>query len=70
MFEAGKLKSRANCKWNKRVVKVIASPRFALIAHFTVSNENEAGVDLVLIQTVLLYYVNQVFLMLTTNFLE
>ena len=38
------------------------------IAHFTVSSENEAGVDLVLIQTFLYYYVNQVFLMLTTNF--
>ena len=38
-----------------------------IIAHFTVSSENEAGVDLVLIQTFLLYYVNQVFLMLTTN---
>ena len=31
------------------------------IAHFTVSGENEAGVDLVLKQTFLLYYVNQVF---------
>ena len=29
-----------------------------LIAHFTVTSENEAGVDLVLIQPLLLYYVN------------
>jgi len=28
------------------------------IAHFTVTDENEAGVDLVLIQPFLLYYVN------------
>ena len=33
--------------------------------HFTVTGENEAGVDLVLIQPLLLYYVNQVFLTLT-----
>ena len=38
------------------------------IAHFTVSGENEAGVDLVLIQTFFLYHVNQVFRILTTNF--
>ena len=38
------------------------------IAHFTVAGENEAGVDLVLIQPFLLYYVNHVFLMLTSNF--
>ena len=31
------------------------------IAHLTVSGENEAGVDLVLKQTFLLYYVNPVF---------
>ena len=39
-----------------------------LIAHFTVVGENEAGVDLVLIQPFLLYYVNHVFLMLTSIF--
>ena len=38
------------------------------IAHFTVTGENEAGVDLVLIQPFLLYYVNHVFLMLTSIF--
>ena len=38
------------------------------IAHFTVAGENEAGVDLVLIQPFLLYYVNHVFLMLTSIF--
>ena len=39
-----------------------------IIAHFTVTGENKAAVDLVLIQTFLLYYVNQVFLILTANF--
>ena len=39
-----------------------------VIAHFTVAGENEAGVDLVLIQPFLLYYVNHVFLMLTSIF--
>ena len=33
-----------------------------LIAHFTVTVGNEAGVDLVLIQPCLLYYVNHVLL--------
>ena len=33
------------------------------IGHFTVMDGGEAGVDLVLIQTFLLYHVNQVFLM-------
>ena len=41
---------------------------FASIAHFTVAGENEAGVDLVLIQPFLLSYVNHVFLMLTSIF--
>ena len=41
---------------------------FTLIAHFTVAGETEAGVDLVLIQPFLLYYVNHVFLMLTNIF--
>ena len=40
------------------------------IAHFKVAGENEAGVDLVLIQPFLLYYVNHVFLMLTSIFLN
>ena len=38
------------------------------ITHFTVAGENKAGVDLVLIQPFLLYYVNHVFLMLTSIF--
>ena len=41
-----------------------------VIAHFTVARENEAGVDLVLIQPFLLYYVNHVFLMLAKFTLE
>ena len=37
------------------------------IAYFTVTGENKAGVDLGLIQPSLLYYVNEVLLMLTTS---
>ena len=40
------------------------------IGHFTVMDGSEAGVDLVLTQTFLLYYVNQVILMLTSIFQE
>ena len=39
-----------------------------LIGHFTVTDKSEAGVDLVLIQTFVLYYVNQVIFMLTSVF--
>ena len=38
------------------------------IAHFTVTVGNEAGVDLVLIQPRLLYYVNHVFVILNSIF--
>ena len=38
------------------------------IAHFTVTDGNEAGVDLVLIQSCLLYYVNHVFVILNSIF--
>jgi len=38
------------------------------IVHFTATAENEAGVDLVLIQPFLLYYVNHVVLMLSSIF--
>ena len=41
---------------------------FSTIGHFTVMDGSEAGVGLVLIQTFLLYYVNQVILMLTSIF--
>ena len=37
-----------------------------IIGHFTVMDGSEAGVDLVLIQTFLLYHLNQVILMLTS----
>ena len=40
------------------------------IGHFTVVNGSEAEGDLVLIQTFLIYYVNQVILMLTSIFQE
>ena len=39
-----------------------------VIAHFTVTGENETGLNHVLIQPSLLYYVNHVFLMLTSIF--
>ena len=39
-----------------------------LIGHFTVMDKSKAGVDLVLIQTFLLHYPNEVFLMLTSIF--
>ena len=38
------------------------------IGHFIVMDGSEADGDLVLIQTSLLYYVNQVILMLTSSF--
>ena len=41
-----------------------------LIDHFTVVDGSEVKGDLVLIQTFLLYYVNQVILMLTSIFQE
>ena len=40
------------------------------LGHFTVMDGSEAERDLVLIQTFLLYYVNQVILMLTVIFQE
>ena len=40
------------------------------MGHFTVMDESKAEGDLVLIQTFLLYYVNQVILMLTSIFQE
>ena len=43
---------------------------FVLIGHFTVMDGSEVDGDLVLIQTFLLYYVNQVILMLTSSFQE
>ena len=43
-----------------------AQPPFR--GHFAVTGGNEAGVDLVLIQPFLLYYVNHVVLMLTSMF--
>ena len=33
-----------------------------IIAHFTVTGENEVGIDLVLMQPFLLYYVSHLFL--------
>ena len=41
---------------------------FLLIAHFTITGGNEAGVDLVLIQPFLLFYVHHVVLMLSSIF--
>ena len=39
--------------------------RVNIVAHFTVTSANKAGVDLGLIQPLLLYYVNHVVVMLT-----
>ena len=39
-----------------------------IIGHFTVTDGSEPDSDLVLVQTFLLYYVNQVILMLTSIF--
>ena len=47
---------------------MIADIAHFLIVHFTVTGENEAGVDHVLIQPFLLYYVNHVVLMVTSIF--
>ena len=41
---------------------------FLLIAHFTITGGNETGVDLVLIQPFLLFYVHHVVLMLSSIF--
>ena len=46
------------------------STKFGRIGHFTVMDGSEAEGDLVLIQSFLLYYVNQVILMLTSIFQE
>ena len=49
----------------------ISSIEFILqYPHFTLTGGNEAGVDLVLIQPCLLYYVNHVVLMLTSIFIS
>ena len=51
-----------------KVVLTVLFPSFRLIGHLTVMDGSEAGGDLVLIQTFLLYYVNQVVLMQTSIF--
>ena len=48
----------------------ICITQYVVIGHFTVVYGSEAVGDLVLIQTFLLYYVNQVILMLTSIFQE
>ena len=44
--------------------------KMKLIGHFTVMDGSEVDGDLVLIQTFMLYYVNQVILMLTSSVQE
>ena len=46
----------------------VLAPWYRPLAHFTVTGENEAGVDFVLIQPFLFYYVNHVVRMLTSIF--
>ena len=48
--------------------KLFLEESMVLIGHFTVMDGSEAGDDFVLIQTFLLYYANQVILMLTSIF--
>ena len=40
------------------------------VGHFTVMDGSEVDGDLILIQTFMLYYVNQVILMITSSFQE
>ena len=56
--------------FNKYMDKQSEFLSFPTIGHFTVMDGSEAEGDLVLIQTFLLYYVNQVILMLTSIFQE
>ena len=58
-----------NCAENLRVC-LLARLCVLSIGHFTVVDGSEAEGDLVLIQTFLLYYVNQVILMLSSIFQE
>ena len=51
-------------------LKLPYQARVPVIGHFTVVYGSETEGDLVLIQTFLLYYVNQVILMLTIIFQE
>ena len=51
-------KGLRTCAWSSAVK----------IGHFTVMDGSESGVDLVLIQTLLPHYPNEVFLMLTSIF--
>ena len=53
-------------RWERRAELQRSTIR--LIGHFTVMDGSEVDGDLVLIQTFLLYYVNQVILMLTSIF--
>ena len=46
----------------------VLAPWYRPLAYFKVTAENEAGVDFVLIQPLLFYYVNHVVLMLTSIF--
>ena len=46
----------------------VLAPWYRPLAHFKVTAESEAGVDFVLIQPLLFYYVNHVVLMLTSIF--
>ena len=51
-----------------RTIQLPRHDAYCPIAHFTVKGANEAGVDLVLIQPFLLYYVNHIVVMLTSSF--
>ena len=51
-----------------QTMRKFTQPRNVTIGHFTVMDGSEADGDLVLVQTFLLYYVNQVILMLSSIF--
>ena len=52
----------------QRFVRLVYALAFARIVRFTVKGANEAGVDLVLIQPCLFYYVNPCYVLLTSIF--
>ena len=55
----------------REIPQLVSAPLNLIpIGHFTVIDGSEVDGDLVLIQTLLLYYVNQVILMLPSSFQE
>ena len=61
---------RKRRKFKLCVEKNLSHSEQMVIGHFTVMDGSEVDGELVLIQTFMLYYVNQVILMLTSSFQE